>query len=275
MLLAHISDLHIKRPGALAYRRVDTAAALARTVERLNALTPRPEAVVVTGDLVDLGTVEEYRHLQALLAPLAIPCYLMIGNHDAPEPLREVFTDHTYLHTGDAFVQYAVDVGALRLIALDSRTPGASGGMLDDARLAWLEAQLEAARGRPVVVALHHPPFLSGIGHMDRQRLDATSSARLADIVKRFDNVERVICGHVHRPIVTRFAGTIAMSVPAPAHQVALDLRHNAPSSFRLEPPAFALHQYTRAAGLVTHHAYIDEGAGPFPFYEPSGELID
>ena len=50
MLLAHISDLHIKRPGALAYRRVDTAAALARTVERLNALTPRPEAVVVTGD---------------------------------------------------------------------------------------------------------------------------------------------------------------------------------------------------------------------------------
>jgi len=275
MLLAHISDLHIKRPGALAYRRVDTAAALTRTVERLNALTPHPEAVVVTGDLVDLGTVEEYRHLRALLAPLAIPCYLMIGNHDEPKALREVFADHPYLHTGDAFLQYAVDVGPLRLLALDSRTPGASAGTLDEVRLAWLEAQLEAARGQPVIVALHHPPFVSGIGHMDRQRLDATSSARLTDVVRRFENVERVICGHVHRPIVTRFAGTIAMSVPSPAHQVALDLNDNAPSAFRLEPPAFALHQYTHAAGLVSHHAYVDEGAGPYPFYEPSGKLID
>lgn len=275
MLLAHITDLHIKRPGALAYRRVDTAAALTRTVERLNALTPRPEAVVVTGDLVDLGTVEEYRHLRSLLAPLAIPCYLMIGNHDEPEALREVFADHAYLHTGDTCLQYAVDMGPLRLIALDSRTPGASSGMLDDTRLGWLEAQLEAARAQPVVVALHHPPFLSGIGHMDRQRLDATSSAKLAGIIRRFENVERVICGHVHRPIVTRFAGTIAMSVPSPAHQVALDLRDSAPSAFRLEPPAFALHQYTSEAGLVSHHAYVDEGAGPYPFYEPSGKLID
>jgi len=275
MLLAHISDLHIKRPGALAYRRVDTAAALARTVERLNALTPRPEAVVVTGDLVDLGTVEEYRHLRSLLAPLAIPCYLMIGNHDEPGALREVFADHSYLHTGDTFLQYAVDVGPLRLVALDSRTPGASGGMLDDTRLAWLETQLEAARAQPVVVALHHPPFVSGIGHMDRQRLDANSSARLASIIRRFENVERVICGHVHRPIVTRFAGTIALSVPSTAHQVALDLNDNAPSAFRLEPPAFALHQYTDAAGLVSHHAYVDEGDGPYPFYEPSGKLID
>ena len=275
MLLAHISDLHIKRPGALAYRRVDTAAALTRAVERLNELTPRPEAVVVTGDLVDLGTVEEYRHLRSLLAPLAIPCYLMIGNHDEPEALREVFADHAYLHTGDTCLQYAVDMGPLRLIALDSRTPGASSGMLDDTRLGWLEAQLEAARAQPVVVALHHPPFLSGIGHMDRQRLDATSSAKLAGIIRRFENVERVICGHVHRPIVTRFAGTIAMSVPSPAHQVALDLRDSAPSAFRLEPPAFALHQYTSEAGLVSHHAYVDEGAGPYPFYEPSGKLID
>lgn len=275
MLLAHISDLHIKRPGALAYRRVDTAAALTRAVERLNELTPRPEAVVVTGDLVDLGTVEEYRHLRSLLAPLAIPCYLMIGNHDEPEALREVFADHAYLHTGDTCLQYAVDMGPLRLIALDSRTPGASSGMLDDTRLGWLEAQLEAARAQPVVVALHHPPFLSGIGHMDRQRLDANSSAKLAGIIRRFENVERVICGHVHRPIVTRFAGTIAMSVPSPAHQVALDLRDSAPSAFRLEPPAFALHQYTSEAGLVSHHAYVDEGAGPYPFYEPSGKLID
>ena len=82
MLLAQISDLHIKRPGALAYRRVDTAAYLSRCVAALNALEPRPDAVIVTGDLVDQGEPEQYEHLKALLAPLAIPYYLLVGNHD-------------------------------------------------------------------------------------------------------------------------------------------------------------------------------------------------
>ena len=275
MLLAQISDLHIKRPGALAYRRVDTAAHLERCVARLVALEPRPEAVVVTGDLVDLGSLAEYELLKKLLAPLTMPVYLLVGNHDERTALRAVFDDHPYLHTGGEFVHYAVDVGPLRLVALDSQTPGQSNGHLCAARLAWLEAQLGQAQGQPVVLALHHPPFVSGIGHMDRQRLDHESTERLAAIVSRYSNVERVICGHVHRPIFTRFAGTIACAVPAPAHQVALDLRENAPSAFRLEPPAFALHQYAPETGIVTHHAYVDEGEGPFPFYEPDGTLID
>ena len=275
MLLAQISDLHIKRPGALAYRRVDTAAYLERCVARLNALEPRPEALVVTGDLVDLGALAEYEALKELLAPLTMPVYLLVGNHDEREALREVFSEHAYLRTGGEFVHYAVDVGPLRLIALDSQMPGQGSGHLCEARLSWLDAQLAASQGKPVVLALHHPPFVSGIGHMDRQRLDPASAKQLEAIVRRYPNVERLICGHVHRPIFTRFGGTIAAAVPAPAHQVALDLREDAPSAFRLEPPAFALHQYTPAAGLVTHHAYVDEGEGPFPFYETNGNLID
>lgn len=275
MLLAQISDLHIKRPGALAYRRVDTAAYLERCVARLVALEPKPDAVVVTGDLVDLGTFAEYEALKTLLAPLTMPVYLLVGNHDERGALREVFPDHAYLRAGGEFVHYAVDVGPLRLVALDSQMPQQSSGHLCAARLAWLETQLAQAQGKPVVLALHHPPFVSGIGHMDRQRLDPASSERLAAIVSRYPNVERVICGHVHRPIFTRFAGTIASAVPAPAHQVALDLRENAPSAFRLEPPAFALHRYAPETGVVTHHAYVDEGEGPFPFYETDGTLID
>lgn len=275
MLLAQISDLHIKRPGALAYRRVDTAAYLERCVARLVALDPRPDAVVVTGDLVDLGSLAEYEALKKLLAPLPMPVYLLVGNHDDRAALREVFDDHAYLHADGEFVHYAVDIGPLRLIALDSQMPQQSGGQLCEARLAWLDSQLAATQNQPVVLALHHPPFVSGIGHMDRQRLDPQAAERLAAIVRRYPNVERVICGHVHRPVFTRFGGTIASAVPAPAHQVALDLREHAPSAFRLEPPAFALHQYAPETGVVTHHAYVDEGEGPFPFYEPDGTLID
>ncbi|RQS73088.1 phosphodiesterase [Burkholderia sp. Bp8963] len=274
MLLAHISDLHIKRPGQLAYRRVDTAAALARCIARLNALEPRPDAVLVTGDLTDFGHDDEYRHLRNLLAPLEIPYYLMVGNHDDRAALRRVFADRPEWQDGE-FVQYALDVGAVRVIALDSQVPGTSAGDLCDARLGWLAAQLDAARERPVIVALHHPPFASGIGHMDALRLAPEATAKLDALLRGHPNVERVLCGHVHRTMFARFGGTIASAVPAPAHQVAFDLRDGGPSAFRLEPPAFAVHRHTPDAGLVTHHVYVDEGDGPYPFYEPTGELVD
>lgn len=179
------------------------------------------------------------------------------------------------MRTGGDFVHYAADIGPLRLIALDSIVPGQSVGNLCEARLAWLAEQLDAAQGKPVIVALHHPPFECGIGHMDALRLEPQAAQKLAALVARHPNVERVICGHVHRPMFVRFGGTIASAVPAPAHQVALDLRKDAPSGFMLEPPAFALHHYDAATGLVTHHAYVDASEGPYPFYEPEGALID
>ncbi|KVO84475.1 metallophosphatase [Burkholderia ubonensis] len=274
MLLAQISDLHIKRPGQLAYQHVDTAAALARCIARLNALEPRPDAVLVTGDLVDFGRDDEYAQLRDLLAPLEIPYYLMVGNHDDRAALRRAFADRREWQDGE-FVQYAFDVGAVRVLALDSQVPGASAGDLCDARLAWLAAQLDAARDRPVIVALHHPPFASGIGHMDALRLAPAAAAKLDALLRGYPNVERVLCGHVHRTMFARFGGTIASAVPAPAHQVAFDLRDHAPSAFRLEPPAFAVHRHTPDAGVITHHVYVDEGDGPYPFYEPTGELVD
>src|SRR6201991_4666571 len=149
MLLAQISDLHIKRPGALAYSRVDTGAYLARTIAALNALAPRPDAVIMTGDLVDQGDPEQYEHLKALLAPLEIPYYLLVGNHDERAALRAAFPERAELHSGGEFVQYALDVGPLRVIALDSMVPGQSAGTLCDARLAWLATQLDAAGSKP------------------------------------------------------------------------------------------------------------------------------
>ena len=103
--------------------------------------------MIVTGDLVDQGDPQQYEHLKTLLAPLELPCFLMVGNHDDRAALRAAFPDRAELHSGGEFVQYAFDAGALRVIALDSLVPGESGGTLCDARLAWLEAQLDAASG--------------------------------------------------------------------------------------------------------------------------------
>ena len=80
-LIAQITDLHIKRPGELAYEKVDTAAALTRCIDTLNALLPRPNLVVITGDLVDTPLLDEYEHLLRLLAPLELPLAVVPGNH--------------------------------------------------------------------------------------------------------------------------------------------------------------------------------------------------
>ncbi len=212
-LLLQLSDLHIREPGRLAYGRLDTAPYLRQAVETVLRMPQRPDAIVATGDLTDFGRPEEYGHLRKLLAPLgAIPLYLLPGNHDDRAQLRASFPGHGYLGT-DGFVQFSVSVGGLQLIALDTVVPGASEGSLCAERLEWLAAQLDASRGRPVVIAMHHPPFRTLIGHMDEIGLLEGAQA-LEALVARHPNVERVICGHLHRSIQVRFGGTIAATVP-------------------------------------------------------------
>ena len=271
-LLAQVTDMHIKAGGKLSYRVVDTASFLARCVAHILKLPQRPDAVLLTGDLTDFGRPEEYANLERILEALPMPFFLMPGNHDEPANLRAAFPAHAYLRQGASHVDYAIEDFAVRIVALDSTIPRESGGRLDDEQLEWLDRTLAARPGVPAIVALHHPPFWTGIGHMDRMGL--ANPGALEKIVARHSQVERVIAGHVHRPIVTRFGGTVASTCPGPAHQVALDLADDAPSRFVMEPPAFQLHLWREGAGLVTHTAAIGDFAGPYPFYE-GGKLID
>jgi Icc protein len=263
--VAQISDLHVRAGGQLAYGRVDCAAYLARCVRRILALDPLPQAVLASGDLTDFGRADEYGELRKLLAPLPMPVYLMPGNHDDRDALRAAFPEHAYLHAWPPFVQYAIDELPLRIVALDSVVTGRPEGRLCDQRIAWLERTLAAAQAKPTLVAVHHPPFATLIEHMDEMAL-LEGRAALAQLIARNPQVERLVCGHLHRPISLRFAGTAATVAPSIAHQVELDFRSGAPALFRFEPPAFLLHAWSQPTGLVTHTVYCDEYPGPYPF---------
>ena len=271
-LLLQLSDPHIREPGRLAYGRINTAPYLAEAVASVNRLPQAPHAAVITGDLTDFGRAAEYEHLRALLTPLNMPVYLLPGNHDSREQMRASFPQHHYLGS-KGFIQYSVPVGGMQLIALDTVVPGASEGSLCAERLQWLEAELARHTSRPVVIAMHHPPFRTLIGHMDEIGLREGADA-LEAIVARHPQVERVICGHLHRAIQVRFGGTIAATVPSPAHQVRLDLAPNAASAWMLEPPGFALHALPAGGRLVSHTVASGQYAGPFPFHD-GGQLID
>lgn len=267
MLIAQISDLHVRPAGELAYGVSETHSFLERAVHALLRLDPAPDCVLVTGDITDCGLDEEYALATALLDRLPCPVYAIPGNHDRREPFRAAFASDGYLPaTGD--LNYVVDRGRMRIVALDSLVPGESGGALSPSTLDFLQGALEDAPDRPTLVMLHHPPFETGIAHMDRVTL-AGGRDRLAAVVSAHPQIERVLCGHVHRSIQTRFAGTIAQSAPSVAHQVAFDLRADGASCFVLEPPAFLVHSIAET-GVVTHEVEVDRAPGPFPFVLPA-----
>jgi 3',5'-cyclic-AMP phosphodiesterase len=272
--IAQISDLHIKPPGSLAYGRVDTARALERCVAALNEFIPRPDLVVISGDLADTPTAAVYEHLKRLLAPLQLPVVGIPGNHDSREMMRAAFPQAAYA-TSSGPLNQRVEVGGLELVLLDSSVHGKPHGELDAPTLQWLDATLVSSPERPALLFLHHPPFKTGIWHMDCQNL--LNAGELAQIVRRHPRVQLIATGHVHRATLTMFAGVPATICPALNHAVDLDLAQLREPSFKVEPPAFHLHSWFPGEGfgsVVTHQVPIGDFDGPHPFFGPDGKLL-
>lgn len=272
-LIAQISDLHIKRQGALAYNRVDTAAALSRCIAELNRFSPRPDLVVISGDLADTPTAEEYTHLKSLLEPLQIPFAAIPGNHDDRALMRAALPQDGTPAQGA--INLARTVGELDVLLIDSSIPGTNYGTLDAATLQWLDVTLAASTARPALLFLHHPPFVTGITHMDVQNL--RNADALAGILHRHPRVRLVAVGHVHRAVLTTFAGIATTICPAPNHAVALDVGAGLPPSLKIEPPAFHLHAWFPGEGfgrVVTHWMPIGDFDGPYPFFGGDGKLL-
>ena len=274
VLIAQISDLHIKRRGELAYGRVDTATALSRCIAELNRFLPRPDLVVISGDLVDTPTGEAYDHLNALLGPLQIPFLAVPGNHDDRALMRAAMPDQPYAQAAGA-LNIASRVGDVDVVLIDSTVPNASHGEIDAGTLAWLDTTLAASTTRPTFVFLHHPPFLTGIGHMDRQNL--RNADKLAILLRRHPRVRMIAAGHVHRATLSTFAGIAATICVAPNHAVALDLDERFPPSFKIEPPGFHLHAWFTGGdfgAVVTHVVPVGDFDGPHPFFGRDGRSL-
>ena len=243
-LLIQVSDPHI---GA-SWAEGDPVARLAAAIDGVLALGASPTAVLLTGDLADHAADDEYKQLRALLQRIDAPSYVLPGNHDDRDALHRHFG---VPGAGGQPVQYAVDLGPLRLVVLDSTIPGEDGGALDDARLGWLDETLAAVPDVPAVVAMHHPPFVVGIPPWDAIGLRPADRERLGDVLGRHANVERVVAGHVHRAITTELAGRPVMSVPSTYVQGLLDFRATE-LALSDDPPGFAVHALVEGR-LLSH----------------------
>jgi 3',5'-cyclic AMP phosphodiesterase CpdA len=256
MIIAQITDLHVGRPIEVEGTMVDPRCCLERAVAHLNGLTPPPDIVLVTGDLTRDESPEDYAQVKAALAGLAMPVYVIPGNHDDRANLRAAFGDAGYLPREGEFLHYVLEDYPLRVIALDTHVPGREGGELCAARLAWLQARLAEAPQRPTLICMHHPPFTTGIPFFDG--MGCARGEAMGEIVARHPRVEAVLCGHVHRAIDLKWNGTVVRVTPSTAYQYALQLFESDDIEALREPAACRICLWKPEVGLVSHLSYIE-----------------
>lgn len=263
--IIQISDPHVVLRGQLAYGQVATHEALADCVETINRTLPvigPVDMAIVTGDLTDFGTDEEYQLFRDIMAPLEMPYRVIPGNHDHVATMQRSFTDQDWMPQSGP-VNWTVEFADLAVIGLDSNVEGKAHGHLSDASLDFLTAALATANGKPVIVAVHHPPILTGIEKMDSQNL--RDSRKLQTILSEYHGELRLVCGHIHRNIVAPFGSVICQIAPGTSHAVTMDQRVGAPNCLTKEPGAFLLHEMR--GGILTHSIPVGEFDGPHLFY--------
>jgi 3',5'-cyclic AMP phosphodiesterase CpdA len=211
-VIAHVSDTHLLAGDARQYGVIDTVHRFRSALERLARIDPPPQAIVVTGDLADKGEPDAYRHLRALVEPLAARIDAQVvwcmGNHDERAAYsRELFGDES-----DDPQDRVYDVAGLRIVSLDTSVPGWHHGELTDEQLGWLRGVLAVPAEHGTVLALHHPPIPSPLVPA-AEIIELLETDRLAAVVRGSD-VRAILGGHYHFTSHSTFAG-IPVSVAA------------------------------------------------------------
>lgn len=249
-LLVQLSDPHIGATWAGSAGGDPTARWLA-AVESVACLPDRPDAVLVSGDLADSGADAEYAIVKSELDRLGVPAYVLPGNHDDRARLREHFQ---LPGESSAPLHYSADLAALRLVVLDSTVPGHDSGALGPEQLAWLDAELSRTCEQVTVLAMHHPPFATGVPAWDTIGLADSDREALAEVVRRRPQLNRILTGHLHRAIIAEFAGRVALTCPSTYVQARLRLGATQ-LDLTDEPAGFMLHA-VRGVGEVNSYVH-------------------
>jgi Icc protein len=267
MYLAQISDMHFRSFGRKLYDFIDVNTCNAEVINQLNALEEQPDAVVVTGDIVNCGLAQEYLVARQTLGYLRYPLYVVPGNHDNKQEFLRAFSSLCPLLGDDAEnIRYSVDHFPMRLLFIDSSLNGETKGWLSEETLHWLEQQLISAGHKPVAVFMHHPPLKLGSAQMDA--IACENGDRLLALIERFPCLQRVFCGHTHRLIFTHYHQAVISTIPGTVHQV--PYLHNNPAPFyNLEPAACVMHRWVEPTGLVSYLHPLSHYPGPY-LYDPT-----
>jgi 3',5'-cyclic AMP phosphodiesterase CpdA len=258
-LLVQITDTHILPPGELLYGNTDTAAHLSEVVRQINVMQPTPDVVMITGDLVERADSAFYQHFIELVKPLEMPVYVIPGNHDDPEIMAKAFDDTPYFPVSDGTFQYAIEDLPFRVLALNSHSDGTELPEFDEQRLSWVSDQLERS-DRPTLIAIHHPPMVTGIEFLDMGGSEWFQGLR--SVLAGHPQARLVICGHCHTDLVGRIGQTPVYMAPAVAHQLIAARGVDVAPSNVVSAAAPVLHQFIDGeflSGSYPWPAHVEE----------------
>ncbi|MCG6903766.1 MAG: phosphodiesterase [Rhodobacter sp.] len=265
--ILQITDPHVVVPPRLVSGRLDTARLLQSAVARIKQDWARfapIDIIVVTGDITDDGGEDSFRLFRSVMADLPVPVLVIPGNHDLREPLRACFGDAAFMPpTGR--INWVHDLCDLRIVGLDTMIEGQGGGVVDSGTLEFLSDALAESGEKPVLIAMHHPPFASGIAFMDAIGLAGIPA--LAGVLSQAKAEVRIICGHVHGTIVGTVGGHVAISSAAVCSAFPADYRRDAPVGFTINPGGYMIHSWDgcfRSAAVS-----LGDADGPHPFQTP------
>jgi 3',5'-cyclic-AMP phosphodiesterase len=218
MKLVWLSDLHFVGGDELVAGH-DPRERLRAAVHHINSYHHDADYCVISGDLVNRGTLDDYLELKGFLDQLTVPFLLMVGNHDNRGQLKKVFS---LPKAGmDDFVQYAVETDKCRLLCLDTQKEGNDSGEFCNERQAWLRGQLSEQTTKPALVFMHHPPATLGLPMQDQDRME--NGPAFLDLLNDYSSVAHLCIGHVHRPITGQLKGisfttmrSVLYQAPAP-----------------------------------------------------------
>lgn len=256
MRIAHISDTHIQAANPDVRSRVED---LARAVDSINALAQPADIIIHSGDIAHDATAGDYGVARAELARLNAPVYTTIGNRDRRRPYFDSFARDGYLDPATGFAQYAVDLGGLLLVAVDTQDEASALGGFCDVRARHLRALLAMGRQQPTLVFAHHPPLeLPDMKAPNLQYRDAGEAALLVDCLKDCAGLIGVVSGHVHRARAVPLGNVTLSTVPS----LAGDLSREKAGENYLRRPIYQVHDVDVAAGRVATRAIMLERSG-------------
>jgi 3',5'-cyclic-AMP phosphodiesterase len=258
MLIAQITDTHLieKNENKSSNPLIHAGKRLTRILSYLSQLTTQPDVVLLTGDASDSGSRASYDHLKEVLRPLKIPLYVIPGNHDCREELRQAFSNHSYIPK-QGFIHYMIDDYPVRLIGLDTYISRESPGLLCEERFSWLKQVLGHQKEKPTLIFMHHPPVKTG-----KKAFDSISCAvpvGFEQLISKQTNLLGIVSGHYHHLCFTTCGGKLCFVAPAIVPNYYFIDPHTDLSggNVEIEDPAVTLHQWHGEDKMTSHVMYI------------------
>lgn len=248
-----MSDLHLVGPGEVSHG-LDTEARMREAVRSVNEQHSDFDFCVLAGDLADHGEIPAYEVLKDVVADIKIPVHIMLGNHDHRDRFKVVFGNGHDDENGH--IQKVIDTKGHRVILLDSYEPGAVHGVLCAQRLRWLEARLDEAMDRPIIIVIHHQ---ANDLHTDADLSKLDKAGDFIEIVKRHPDVRQIIAGHVHFASSGTYQGLPFSTLAGNSYDVSIHIEGMPVPKVRLDGPAQYAVVLADDKGTVVHfHNYID-----------------